>query len=271
MHGDDRPVGSILSRRDVVRLLGAMGAAAFMPLEGAASLLADGGQGPAMPGCVVRPEQTEGPYFVDEQLNRSDIRVEPATGVACPGEPLALALTVTSIANGRCEPLPGALVDVWQCDAKGVYSGVDDPNFRTVGQKFLRGVQTTDAAGLARFTTIYPGWYSGRTVHIHFKIRTRAASGAYEFTSQWYFDDALSDRILADARYARPGRRDTYNATDGIYRRGGAQLMLAPERAADRLSATFAIGLDLSDAAAGRSDGRGARGGRGPGRGGRGA
>jgi hypothetical protein len=107
-----------------------------------------------MPGCVVKPEQTEGPYFVDQQLVRSDIRVEPSTGAAKDGVPLALALTVVDVSNGPCRPLPGATVDIWHCDAQGVYSGVTDPGFSTAGQKFLRGPQTTDAKGGAQFTTI---------------------------------------------------------------------------------------------------------------------
>ena len=172
----------------------------------------------------MRPEQTEGPYFVDQQLDRPDIRSEPSTGVAKPGERLALALTVNDVTGGQCRPLEGATVDVWQCDAQGIYSGVQDGRvgFNTVGQKFLRGVQTTNAKGLALFTTIYPGWYPGRTVHIHFKVRAKTPAGAYEFTSQWYFDEALNEKILADARYAKPGRRDRTNATDGMYRKAAA-------------------------------------------------
>ena len=261
MHDDDRPVGRILTRREVVRLLSISGAAPLFAFDGG-SWLPQAGR--SLPGCVVQPEQTEGPYFVDQQLNRPDIRVEPSTGAVSPGERLALAVTVSQITGGACRPLPGAMVDVWQCDAKGVYSGVADRRFNTVGQKVLRGVQASDPNGIARFTTIYPGWYSGRTVHIHFKIRTTTEAGAYEFTSQWYFDDVLTDRVLADPRYARTGTRDTYNANDGIFRDGGTQLMLAPTRTDEGLQASFNIGLDLSDRVAARPDGRGAggRGGR---------
>ena len=154
MHDDDRGVGRVLSRREAMRLFGvAAGAIAYGPTE----LLALGQT--AIPGCVVRPEQTEGPYFVDQQIDRSDVRVEPTTGVAKPGEPLSIALAVMSVSGRQCQPLPGATVDVWQCDAQGVYSGVSDPGFDTAGQKFLRGVQTTDAQGAVKFMTIFPGWY----------------------------------------------------------------------------------------------------------------
>lgn len=270
MRNDDDMVGRILTRREIVQLLGVGGAALasgqvmpFWSLSAAAA-----GQGAAMgPGCVVKPEQTEGPYFVDQQLVRSDIRAEPSTGVARPGVPLALALTVFDVSNGQCRPLPDATVDVWHCDAQGVYSGVTDPGFDTAGQRFLRGVQTTDASGLARFATIHPGWYQGRAIHIHFKVRTQAAGSPWEFTSQWYFDEALNDRILANSVYAKTGNRTT-NANDGIFRNGGDQLLLAPTAAGDGHAATYGIGLDLTDAAVGRSDGAGGGGGRGgPGRG----
>lgn len=272
MQHDDELVGRILTRREVVRLIGAGGAAALAIGAGADPFTRLSAQ--RLPGCIVKPEQTEGPYFVDQQLVRSDIRVEPTTGVAKPGVPLSLAVTVLDVSNGQCGPLAGATVDVWQCDAQGIYSGVSDAGFNTVGQTFLRGVQTTDATGRVQFTTIYPGWYAGRTVHIHFKVRTRSGGSAWEFTSQWYFDEALNDSILSDARYARPGRRDTLNSTDAIYRNGGEQLLLAPTPNGEGYAAAWALGVDLTDAAVGHADGfgagrgRGAPGGRGRGRGG---
>ena len=92
--------------------------------------------------------------------------------------------------------MAGAMVDICQCDAIGVYSDVRATNgfFNTGGQRFLRGYQVTDASGVAKFTTVYPGWYQGRSVHIHFKIRTNAGGRNAEFVSQLYFDDAF--RVL---------------------------------------------------------------------------
>jgi protocatechuate 3,4-dioxygenase beta subunit len=128
----------------------------------------------------------------------------------------------------------------------GRYSDVRDPDFNTLGRKFFRGYQITDERGEARFVTIYPGWYEGRTVHIHFKIRTSSARPqAFEFTSQMYFDDGLTDRVHADPPYAARGTRTARNQHDRIFRRGGDQLMLAPTAAANGYEAAFALGLRL--------------------------
>lgn len=200
----------------------------------------------AIPGCVVRPEQTEGPYFVDTRLNRSDIRSDPARdGAVAAGTPLQLTFNVSQLAAAACTPLAGAMVDVWQCDALGVYSGVSDPQFDTSGQQFLRGHQITDARGIARFTTIYPGWYPGRAVHIHFKVRTQpVAARGYEFTSQLYFPDAVTDVVHAQPPYATKGTRDRRNEQDRIYNgSGGSRLVVTPERAGDEYAATFEIAL----------------------------
>lgn len=160
---------------------------------------------------------------------------------------------------------------MWHCDARGVYSDTRDPGFDTSGKKFLRGYQLTDRDGTASFTTIFPGWYHGRTVHIHFKIRTKSATGApYEFTSQLFFNDAFSNRLFADeAAYRRSDRRDTMNQDDDIFRESRGQLMLPVARKGDRLVSTFNVGLDLTDANVGRPDGMGGPpGGRGGRRGG---
>jgi len=222
-----------ISRREALLLLGAS------MLAGTAS-----GQTPR-PTCVVTPEQTEGPYFSDFMLNRSDIRSDPADGSAKPGVPLVLSLRVHAVDGGRCTPLPGAIVDIWHCDAAGVYSDAVDSSFDTRGKKFLRGYQVTDAYGSVRFTTIYPGWYPGRATHVHFKVRTKARSGRdAEFTSQLYFPDALNERVHAAAPYARAGRDRMKNEGDGLYRRGGRMLMLAPESTADGgYAARFDIGI----------------------------
>jgi len=179
--------------------------------------------------CIVRPQQTEGPYFVDEMLQRADIRSDPATGSVKDGALLKLTFHVHRSSGSACMPLAAALVDVWQCDASGVYSDVLDANglFDTRGTKALRGYLLTDAAGIASFTTIYPGWYAGRTVHVHFKVRTPVDGGpAFAFTSQLYFDDALTDKVMAQPPYNAKGARSTRNTGDSIFLAGGDQLVL---------------------------------------------
>jgi protocatechuate 3,4-dioxygenase beta subunit len=198
----------------------------------------------SVPPCIVRPEQMEGPYFVDERLNRSDIRSDPSDGSVKEGVPLRVAIRVHEIRGDACTPLAGAMVDLWQCDALGVYSDVRDRAFDTRGKKFLRGHQITDADGGAQFLTIYPGWYPGRTVHIHFKIRTSPNSWlGYKFTSQIYFDDALTDQIFTQSPYAK-GQR-TRNSQDGIFEDGGEALILPVTKQGEGYAGTFEIGLEL--------------------------
>src|SRR5215469_3763532 len=151
--------------------------------------------------CVpTTPTVTEGPYWVDEKLFRSDIRTDPSTGVARDGVPLTLTILVQNLGSSSCTPLAGAYVDIWHCDAKGIYSdestynpGGGTGSVTTKGQKFLRGYQITDANGQVKFTTIYPGWYAGRTIHIHARIRTwtntNYTTELADFVTQFFFDD----------------------------------------------------------------------------------
>lgn len=213
-------------------------------LAGRANAQPGSGEKPAEPACVLTPQQTEGPYFLDERLRRSDLRSDPADGSIKPGIPLALMLRVLAVDGARCAPLAGAIVDVWHCDAAGRYSGVDDPHFDTAGKSFLRGYQITDADGAVRFLTIYPGWYPGRAVHIHFKVRAKQASGSNaELTSQLYFDDALTARVHAQAPYAGRSGQAPRNEADGLFRQGGRQLMLSPVLQEQGYAAVFDIGL----------------------------
>jgi protocatechuate 3,4-dioxygenase beta subunit len=227
--------GAGVSRREALLMLGA-------------SILA----GPALarpatrPACIVTPQQTEGPYFSDLKLNRSDIRADPADRSVKPGAPLALTLRVHKIAGERCVPLPDAIVDIWHCDAEGAYSDAKDSTADTRGRQFLRGYQVTDADGMVRFNTIYPGAYPGRAVHVHFKVRTRPERGpATEFTSQLYFPDSVTERVHAKPPYARLGRAHAKNRADGLFRQGGQSLMLDIETQAEGYAGSFDIGLVL--------------------------
>lgn len=264
---DDQMKGRILGRREVLALLGSATAAGAM-LIGCSS---DGGESPAStpteasgprsdaasattsaatstsaasistPSCIVVPALTEGPYFVDEDLNRSDVRSDTQTGTIKPGTPLTLVFTISKLTGNSCAFLHDAKVDIWHCDAQGAYSDVSDNMAgSTRGQNFLRGYQVTDANGRASFTTIYPGWYPGRAVHIHFKIRT----GQRAFTSQLFFEDSLSDQVFGQAAYRKSGNR-TLNSQDGIYRQGGDVLLLRPAKTSDGYEASFACGMQL--------------------------
>jgi protocatechuate 3,4-dioxygenase beta subunit len=242
MTQDDAPQGPLVSRREAVWLLsgGVIWLAAGSMFTGRSTAEAP------RPMCLFRPEQTEGPYFVDERLHRSDIRSDPGTGEVKTGMPLALTVVLSRVDHGQCRPVSGAQVDIWHCDAAGIYSDVKDPSFNTIGRKFLRGYQITDAQGEAKFLTIYPGWYEGRTVHIHLKVRAPVERNrTYEFTTQMYFEDGVSDRVHGRAPYNTKGVRTARNEDDRIFRRGGEQLMLTPSEHADGYAALFAVGLQL--------------------------
>jgi protocatechuate 3,4-dioxygenase beta subunit len=201
--------------------------------------------GGALPACVVAPAMAQGPFFVDDKLNRSDIRTNTADGKVSAGAELLLTLRVLQAGSNGCTPIQGALVDVWHCDAQGFYSGVADPRASTAGQDFLRGQQLTDANGQAAFTTIYPGWYPGRAIHVHFKVRGSTAGQNYEFTSQLFFDDAFSDQVFTQPAYAKPGRH-TLNTEDGIFMRSGGEVMkLNVTEAGGKYTATFDIGMQI--------------------------
>ena len=268
---DDRLIGRVLSRREVLALMGAVSisavAAACAPgsiASGLASPTTPAGASAtttatavagasSLPSCVVVPALTEGPYYVDEKLERADIRVDTSTGKAVDGAVLTLAWVVSKVDGTACVPLEGVLVDVWHCDAAGEYSDVGSEQ----GHDFLRGYQHTDANGLATITTIYPGWYQGRAVHIHFKIRTdpAATTGGFEFTSQLFFDDAFSAKVFATGAYAGKGTPDTLNAADSIYQQSQGMTLLDVDTRGRRLQGDLrARDPDLVTA---RSDRRG--------------
>jgi protocatechuate 3,4-dioxygenase beta subunit len=164
--------------------------------------------------CRITPKTTAGPFYFDPELVRTDITEERE------GVPLAVRL---QIVDAACAPLPGARVDIWHCDAMGLYSGYPgqgDDRVDTSGQKFLRGTQMADERGLVSFATIYPGWYPGRTPHIHFTVFIAEDS---VLTGQIFFPDGLSEYLFLNVEpySARSRSRDTWNADDGIARRAG--------------------------------------------------
>lgn len=266
---DDILIGRLLSRREVLSLFGVVGAAFVVgcsddgdgdatptsssgaPTSAATSAptteavaTATGASGGPVPTCIVVPELTEGPYFVDDQLERSDIRSEPSDNSVVEGDQLDLVVNVSQVGvDGACTALAGAQVDIWHCDALGVYSGATDPGFDTTGLTWLRGYQVTSDRGQVAFTTIYPGWYQGRATHIHFKIRTE---DGYEFTSQWFFDDAFSDTVHAQGAYASRGASGRLqNSGDNIFQGSDNMLTLNVVRSDVGYAAQFDIGMQL--------------------------
>ena len=162
------------------------------------------------------PQQTEGPYFVDGMPNRSDITSDTSTGSLQQGIPLNLAVNVYDVDNGSCIPLSGAHVDMWHADSQGVYSEVLQQG--TSGQNFLRGYQITNENGTAKFSTVYPGWYEGRAIHIHVKVRTfEGTQETSERTSQFYLPDSVNEQVHTQPPYSNHGPVDIPNEEDGIY------------------------------------------------------
>ena len=177
--------------------------------------------------CVLTPEMTEGPFYLDINKVRTDITE------GRPGTPLALSLKVVSAAT--CKPIPEAAVDIWHTDAAGSYSGVQG-----VPGIFMRGTQRSDANGLVEFKTVYPGWYNGRTVHIHVMVHV---GGNAVHTGQLFFDDAVTDEAYKAAPYNKRGARDQRNATDGIYRGGGQASTLKPTKSGSGYAAALTMGV----------------------------
>lgn len=210
-----------MTRRRALGLAGVAGAAYV-----AGPLRPFGGGDAAAPqeadaaSCVLAPEVTEGPYWVDVREKRSDVRAGQA------GAPLTLDLYVYR-SDDSCEPESGAVVDIWHCNASGLYS--DEAANGTSGSTWLRGYQETDAKGHVQFTTIYPGWYSGRTVHIHVRVRTFSGSATtYNFTTQIFFAEEDSAAVFATSPYSSRTGRDTTNEEDMIFQqevRAGNVLM----------------------------------------------
>jgi protocatechuate 3,4-dioxygenase beta subunit len=163
------------------------------------------------------PQQIEGPYFVDDMPNRSDIRSDRSEGSVQQGVPLYLVLHVYDVDNGSCIPLSGAQVDIWHANSQGVYSGVQDAG--TGEMMYLRGYQVTDDNGTVRFTTVYPGWYEGRAIHIHVKVRTfEGSEKTLEWTSQFYLNNSISEQVHTQPPYSDHGLPEVTNEEDMIYK-----------------------------------------------------
>ncbi|MGQ0623754.1 MAG: dioxygenase family protein [Sporichthyaceae bacterium] len=241
------PHGHPITRRRALGLAGVLGAGAVVtiaaidqpsPALGPPGLLAaTSGRRPPSDvellkragTCTLVRESIEGPYYLDDELIRRDIRE------GRPGTTLKLALRVLDVSRcargGRAVAVPGALVELWQCDSGGIYSSFEAASLAAGGRpprpgtgggdtdrNALRGGQVSNSRGIVRFTTIYPGWYPGRSVHQHLKVRLDART---LLTTQLYVEDAISDAVLAAPAYGGRSGRRTSNDDDNFFDRTG--------------------------------------------------
>ena len=186
--------------------------------------------------CAVSPSETVGPYPSLTDLFRSDIREGKS------GTPLTLALTVVNT-NNSCSPVPGANVEIWQCDADGRYSQYSQPGYDGRSETFLRGIQTTDGAGRVTFTTIYPGWYQGRATHIHIDV---AVNGRSVKVTQIAFPESVTAALYTTGVYAAKGQNPTRNASDNVFADSVASEMAEVSGSpASGYNATYTVGIAL--------------------------
>lgn len=201
--------------------------------------------------CAVTPEGEEGPYFVDDSasgFNRSNILSNLDGTNTQSGIPLTLKLYMYDSQNS-CAAMQNVQVDIWHCNADGVYS--DESVESTLGETWCRGYQLTDANGLVTFNTIVPGWYSGRTAHIHLRLRSTydSSSTSRTNTTQLFFPQSLIDTINTTvAPYSTHGTNSTTNASDHVYAPEtlGETLLTLTGDTTNGYTATFKIDLPIT-------------------------
>jgi protocatechuate 3,4-dioxygenase beta subunit len=206
-----------LSRRGLIGVLGGgVASVAF----GTRALDAFGADDATLATCVLTPEVTEGPYWIDNKLTRRDVRE------GRPGLPLMLEFTIVNAKT--CKPIKAADVEIWHADASGDYSGFDGGSSGGPGggagpatkTRYLRGHQRSDAQGKASFLTIFPGWYRGRTPHVHMKVHVGSADRVVH-TGQVFFNEAIQASVYKTGAYASRGSADTPHARDMIFAQAG--------------------------------------------------
>lgn len=215
-----------LSRRDNLKLLG------LFPLLGGGLIAPIRPLVAAENLCTLAPQMTEGPYWVDEKLNRSDITTNTTRSSVLNATPLHLDISVYDNDGQSCgfNVASNVQVDIWHCDAAGEYSdSMGGGQSSTLGQTFLRGYQVSDADGNVSFRTIYPGWYRGRATHIHLRARVYDENNnlTYNYTSQLFFDDDFTDEIYNRSPYNSEGNRGTRNSNDGIFNGASQPLIVS--------------------------------------------
>lgn len=208
----DRPDSPAIPRRSLILGAGALGAGGLFGSSAGARgtgatpepTLDPETEALLQGGCVVTGSDVEGPFHLDLNLVRNDI-TEGYPGIA-----LRMYLLIHDVAT--CSPIENAVVDVWHTEAQGTYSGFQSRG--TAGLTFLRGIQFTPQSGLVWFDTVYPGWYTGRTPHVHVKVTTQGGS---ELTTQLYFPQSVNDRVFTLPPYNAHGPAPVTNATDAFF------------------------------------------------------
>jgi protocatechuate 3,4-dioxygenase beta subunit len=230
---------SQVTRRGALAWLGGIGLAAVISgctressgsstAAGTSTTASGAGQDTAVADCVLTPELTEGPYYLDLDLLRKDI-TEGRSGL-----PLDLGVRVVDVSNS-CAPIADAAVDIWHADAGGVYSGVQGDS-----GTFLRGIQTTDASGSAEFRTIYPGWYAGRAVHIHVKVHLASDE---VHTGQVFFDEEVTELVYQREPYSQRPDQRTPNSSDSIFGESAGTTVVSVTPGTDRYRGAITLGL----------------------------
>ncbi|HLO97845.1 MAG TPA: hypothetical protein VK171_04545 [Fimbriimonas sp.] len=252
MDHDDATIGHIYSRREALALAASAGITLALSSKAFALIPPSPQQGSGV--LIASPVLTEGPFFVDGKLNRANLIGKTTRKAVVDAKRLDVEVRVLKLVGSEYKPLSGAQIDLWHADAHGVYSNVDSPmnNENTADQDWLRGFQKSDEKGVAKFETIVPGWYMGRALHIHFKVRKHdsAANKTAELTSQMFFSDADFTELSTTAPYSENRARRTLNSRDGIYNekiedgsKAGSHLTLKVEKVKDRYKAVFTIVL----------------------------
>lgn len=237
---------SRFSRRQALGALGLLGLASCGDGTGDSTATPSSGTGgttPTTASCVLIPEETVGPYPLFATIAAAALYQRQDITEGRPGVPLRLTLRIVN-ANDGCTPITNAMVYVWHCDKDGVYSGYNQPGANAVGQTFCRGVQTTDANGEVTFLTVYPGWYTGRITHIHFRVYLGNSLSA---TSQLAFPQAATAAVYSSALYAARGPNTSVGsfAADNVFNDGTQYQMctVSADASTGGYGATLVVGI----------------------------
>ena len=220
------PYTEVISRRRALGLFGATatllgcggGSGSSSTSTTSAATSSTGGTTTGSVSCVLTPQETAGPYPLFNDIASASTYMREDITEGKTGVPLRLLLTFVNV-SASCAPITNALVYTWHCDKDGAYSGYNQPGSNTVGETFCRGVQMTDSTGLARFTTIYPGWYSGRITHVHFRIYL---GSSLEATSQLAFPQDITRAVYSSSLYVARGQNTSVTSfsADNVFSDG---------------------------------------------------